>query len=77
MKSVDVVVMVILGGMGSTAGVTLAAVGLTFLNEILRQMQEYRMVAFSLLLIILMIARPQGLIGDLARFLPGKDRLKP
>jgi branched-chain amino acid transport system permease protein len=77
MKSVDVVVMVILGGMGSTAGVTLAAVGLTFLNEALRQMQEYRMVAFSLLLIVLMIARPQGLIGDLARFLPGKGRAKP
>jgi ABC-type branched-subunit amino acid transport system permease subunit len=34
-------------------------------------------VAFSLLLIVLMIARPQGLIGDLARFLPGKKRLKP
>jgi branched-chain amino acid transport system permease protein len=77
MKSVDVVVMVILGGMGSTAGVTLAAVGLTFLNEVLRQMQEYRMVAFSLLLIVLMITRPQGLIGDLARFLPGRRRLKP
>jgi branched-chain amino acid transport system permease protein len=76
-KSVDVVVMVILGGMGSTAGVTLAAVLLTFLNEVLRQMQEYRMVAFSLLLIVLMIARPQGLIGDLARFLPGRRRLKP
>ena len=77
MKSVDVVVMVILGGMGSTAGVTLAAIGLTFLNEVLRQMQEYRMVAFSLLLIVLMITRPQGLIGDLARFLPGRRRLKP
>ncbi len=77
MKSVDVVVMVILGGMGSTAGVTLAAILLTFLNEVLRQMQEYRMVAFSLLLIVLMIARPQGLIGDLARFLPGRTRLKP
>lgn len=77
MKSVDVVVMVILGGMGSTAGVTLSAVALTFLNEVLRQMQEYRMVAFSLLLIVLMISRPQGLIGDLARFLPGKKRFGP
>jgi branched-chain amino acid transport system permease protein len=77
MKSVDVVVMVILGGMGSTAGVTLAAVVLTFLNEVLRQMQEYRMVAFSLLLIVLMISRPQGLIGDLARFLPGRKRFGP
>jgi branched-chain amino acid transport system permease protein len=77
MKSVDVVVMVILGGMGSTTGVTLAAVGLTFLNEVLRQIQEYRMVAFSLLLIVLMISRPQGLIADLARFLPGKRRFGP
>jgi branched-chain amino acid transport system permease protein len=77
MKSVDVVVMVILGGMGSTAGVALAAVVLTFLNEVLRQMQEYRMVAFSLLLIVLMILRPQGLIGDLMRFLPGKRRSGP
>jgi branched-chain amino acid transport system permease protein len=77
MKSVDVVVMVILGGMGSTAGVALAAVVLTFLNEVLRQMQEYRMVAFSLLLIVLMILRPQGLIGDLARLLPGRKRYGP
>jgi branched-chain amino acid transport system permease protein len=77
MKSVDVVVMVILGGMGSTAGVALAAVVLTFLNEVLRQMQEYRMVAFSLLLIVLMILRPQGLIGELARFLPGRRRFGP
>ena len=72
MKSVEVVVMVILGGMGSTVGVSLAAVLLTGLNELLRQAQEYRMVAFSLMLIILMITRPQGLIGDLARFMPGR-----
>jgi ABC-type branched-subunit amino acid transport system permease subunit len=35
------------------------------------------MVAFSLLLIVLMILRPQGLIGDLMRFLPGKRRSGP
>ncbi len=72
LKSVDVVVMVILGGMGSTAGVTVAAIALTFLNEALRQAEQYRMVAFALLLIILMITRPQGLLGGLGRFLPGK-----
>ena len=65
LKSVDVVVMVILGGMGSTQGVVLAAIVLTVLNEFLRQFEQYRMVIFSLLLVIMMILRPQGLIGDL------------
>ena len=65
LKSVDVVVMVILGGMGSTQGVVLAAIVLTVLNEFLRQFEQYRMVVFSLLLMLMMILRPQGLIGDL------------
>jgi branched-chain amino acid transport system permease protein len=62
LKSVDVVVMVILGGMGSTVGVIVAAVVLTVLNEYLRDFEQYRMIIFSLLLIIMMIARPQGLL---------------
>ncbi len=72
LKSVDVVVMVILGGMGSTVGVAFAAVGLTVLNELLRQAEQYRMVAFSLLLIVLMITRPQGLLGGMGRFFSRK-----
>jgi len=76
MKSVDVVVMVILGGMGSTAGVCVAAVLLTILPELLRyvahieslpewlrHVAENRMIIYSLLLIILMLTRPQGLFG--------------
>lgn len=63
LKSVDVVVMVILGGMGSTLGVVLAAVLLTVLNEFLRDFEQYRMIIFSLLLIIMMIVRPQGLLA--------------
>lgn len=74
MKSVDVVVMVILGGMGSTLGVTVAAILLTVLNEFLREFEQYRMVVFALLLIIMMILRPQGLLGGLR--LP-KRRPKP
>jgi len=66
LKSVDVVIMVILGGMGSTIGVTVAAIVLTLLNEFLRQFEQYRMIVFALLLIIMMILRPQGLIGDLS-----------
>lgn len=60
-KSIEIVVMVILGGMGNTVGVILAAVILTLLPELLRPIAEYRMIIYSLLLIVLMLVRPQGL----------------
>lgn len=63
LKSVEIVVMVILGGMGSMAGVIIAAVVLTILPELLRSVSEYRMIIYSLLLIIMMLTRPQGLFG--------------
>ena len=62
-KSIEIVVMVIMGGMGNTLGVILAAVLLTLLPELLRPIAEYRMIIYSLLLIILMLARPQGLFN--------------
>ncbi len=62
-KSIEIVVMVILGGMGNTLGVILAAVLLTLLPELLRPIAEYRMVIYSFLLIVLMLARPQGLFN--------------
>jgi branched-chain amino acid transport system permease protein len=75
-KSVDIVTMVILGGMGSTPGVILAAIILTILPEWLRWLSELsflphwlspllenRMIPYSLLLILLMLTRPQGLFG--------------
>ncbi len=61
MKSIDIVVMVILGGMGRTAGVIAAAVILTVLPEVLRGFADYRMIIYSLLIIVLMMLRPQGL----------------
>ena len=67
-KSIEIVVMVILGGMGNTPGVILAAILLTVLPEVLRSVDEYRMVLYSLLLIVLMLARPKGLFNfDYAR----------
>jgi branched-chain amino acid transport system permease protein len=76
LRSFDIVVMVILGGMGSTAGVCFAAALLTILPEWLRAVSHYpwlpewllpitenRMILYSLLLIILMLTRPQGLFG--------------
>jgi branched-chain amino acid transport system permease protein len=60
-RSIDIVVMVILGGMGRTVGVIIAAVLLTILPELLRGFAEYRMILYSLLIIGIMMARPQGL----------------
>ena len=86
--SIQIVIMVILGGMGSTAGVTFAAILLTVLLEYLRTVADYqflpqfvreiaknRMIIFSLALIALMLLRPQGLFGGLRAF-GGKDRRK-
>jgi branched-chain amino acid transport system permease protein len=65
MKSVEIVVMVILGGMGNTVGVILAAVVLTLLPELLRSFTEYRMIVYSLLLIAMMLLCPQGLFSTI------------
>jgi len=62
-KSIEIVVMVILGGMGNTPGVILAAILLTLLPEVLRSMEQYRMILYSLLLVVLMLVRPQGLFN--------------
>jgi branched-chain amino acid transport system permease protein len=63
-KSIEVIAMVVLGGMGSLSGSVLAAIILTLLPEVLRPVKDYRMVIYSLMLIVLMITRPQGLFGD-------------
>jgi branched-chain amino acid transport system permease protein len=63
MKSIEVIIMVVLGGMGSITGSILAAIILTILPEFLRVVKDYRMVIYSLILIILMLTRPQGIFG--------------
>ena len=62
-RSIEVVVMVVLGGLGSITGSILSATILTFALEWLREFQAYRMVVYALLLIVLMLLRPQGLFG--------------
>jgi len=66
-KSIELVVMVTLDGLGSISGAILAAIVLTLLPELLRNVSreivEYRMVIYSLLLVIMMLLRPQGLLG--------------
>jgi len=62
-RSIEIVVIVILGGLGNTLGVILAAVLLTLLPEFLRPVAEYRLVLYAALLIAIMLLRPQGLFN--------------
>ena len=67
--SFQIVAMVVLGGMGSITGSVVAAILLTGLLEVLRELQTYtqldlRMVIYSLLLIVIMLTRPQGIFGN-------------
>ena len=62
-KSFDIVIMVVLGGMGSVSGAVLAAIVLTLLPEALRGFSEFRMPIYALALILMMILRPQGILG--------------
>ena len=63
MKSIEILVMVVLGGMGSMIGSVLSATVLTAVPELLRAFAEYRMIVYSLLLIVVMIFKPSGLMG--------------
>jgi len=63
LKSVEILTFVVLGGMGSLSGSIISAGILTYLPELLRSFSEYRMVIYSASLIVLMLFRPQGLLG--------------
>jgi branched-chain amino acid transport system permease protein len=62
-RSFEIVVFVVLGGLGSLSGAILAAAVLTAAPELLRGLGEWRMILYSVLLIATMILRPQGLLG--------------
>lgn len=78
MKSVEYLIIVYLGGMGSISGTLVAAVGLTGISELLRPIGELRMVIYGLLLVVLMIKRPNGLMGqrEFLFLLPAKERAR-
>ncbi len=82
-KSFDILVMVVLGGMGSFTGSVISATALTIIPEFLRSFASYRMVIYSLVLIIMMIFRPIGLLGrkefsihKVAEIISGPDKRK-
>ena len=67
-RSVEIIIMVVLGGLGSWTGAIIGAVIVTLLPELLRPIQEYtgvdlRMVIYSVMLLLVVILRPQGLAG--------------
>ncbi|MBJ93444.1 MAG: ABC transporter ATP-binding protein [Rickettsiales bacterium] len=61
MESAIILCMVVLGGSGSLVGVVVGAILLAVLPEKLRDFQEYRMLIFGLVLVLMMVLRPQGL----------------
>ena len=63
-ESIIVLSMVVLGGMGSVPGVILGALIVVILPEVLREFASYRMLVFGAVLVLMMIFRPQGLIGN-------------
>lgn len=74
LKSIEVVLMVVLGGLGSVSGAVVTAVVITLLPELLRPIEQYRMVGYSALLVLLMLLRPQGLFGTREISLSGLTR---
>ena len=65
MRSIEIVVMVIVGGMGSIPGVIMSSIVLTVLPELLRAVSQFRMILYALSLILLMLLRPQGLFSGI------------
>lgn len=63
LESVRILSMVVLGGMGSLPGAILGAFLLTVLPEMLRGLANYRMLIFGIALVVMMVFRPQGLLG--------------
>jgi len=63
-KSVDFIIIVVLGGMGSVTGTVITGFVLTYLQEFLRFLKDFRLVIYPILLIIMMLFRPKGLMGS-------------
>jgi branched-chain amino acid transport system permease protein len=67
-RSFEIIIMIVLGGLGSITGSILGALVITFLPEVLRQLPggvyNYRLVIYAALLIIIMLTRPQGVLGQ-------------
>lgn len=64
MKSIDILVIVVFGGMGSIIGSVVGAIALTVISLLLQSFPELRMVIYAVILFMIMVYRPQGLMGN-------------
>jgi branched-chain amino acid transport system permease protein len=76
LKSFDILIFVVLGGLGSLSGAVISAILLTIISTFLQDYPETRMIIYSLVLIIMMLYRPQGLMGtkELTSFFKGRTK---
>ena len=63
-KSIDMIVMIIIGGLGSISGAVVGGIFVAVTLELMRDLQQYRLVLYALLLITIMIVRPAGMLGS-------------
>lgn len=64
LKSIDILVIVVLGGLGSLSGSIIAAILLAVISTALQGFTEIRMILYALLLVVIMIFRPEGIMGS-------------
>lgn len=78
LKSFDILIFVVLGGLGSMSGAVIAAILLTIISTYLQDYPGTRMIIYSLVLIVMMLYRPQGLMGtrELTSFFKGRKSAK-
>ena len=62
-KSIDMIVMIIVGGLGSVSGAALGGIFVAVSLELMRDLHEYRLVLYALLLVVIMLVRPEGMLG--------------
>lgn len=77
--SIMLVAMLVFGGIGSISGSIVGAVALTVLPEVLRPLQQYRMFLFGAVMIVMMLFRPQGILGGVRifeEFRPENERVR-
>ena len=64
MKSTELTAVVVFGGLGSMSGTILGSAAITLIMEYFRDISQYRMLIYGLLLVIIMVFRPEGLLGS-------------
>ena len=63
-KSTELVAVVVFGGLGSLSGSLLGTMVLTLVTELFRPISQYRMLIYGIILVIIMVARPEGIMGQ-------------